>query len=151
MQTIRLATLDDLEPLYRLCASFYHSSEYSLPLDQAYGSNYIRNHIPQKDNLSLVLEDQGQLVGCLLAISGPHPFFPVRVSTELVWWVEPEFRGKSSLDLLKAFEYWSVELQKCNLICITSHTDDPRLAVYYKRMKYIPKELSWYKTIRKEL
>lgn len=144
-KVIRLATIDDRDDILILCEEFHKESEYDLPFDLDYARRYIESHLQYDNTLSLVLLEQGLIVGCLLAFCVPHLFLPVITATELVWWVDPAFRGRESLELLKAFEQWAIEEKKADLLCVTSHMEDPRLEVYYKRRKYTPKEVGWYK------
>lgn len=141
---MRLATLSDVSRIYELCESFYRASSYTFELDQQYGENYIKGHLTHPTCLSLLHEsDQGTIEGCLLAVVSPHPFLPLKVANELVWWIEPQYRSRHSTKLLEAYEYWAIEVQKADLVCVTS-TDDPRLEKYYKRKGYTVKEHTWY-------
>jgi GNAT superfamily N-acetyltransferase len=53
-------------------------------------------------------------VGLLAAqIITPH-FSNDRVAMEWLWYVEPEYRGKDSIQLLKAYLYWAFDVMKCD-------------------------------------
>lgn len=72
----------------------------------------------------------------------------MQIANELVWWMEPGHRGRGALELFRAFEYWAIEIKKCDIICVTSMPDeDPRLEDYYKRKGYTMKERTWSKEI----
>ena len=139
---IRLATLDDKEEIFRMAVAFYQQASYNFPVDQEYGYEYILRHLANSECLSLILEVDNQPSGVLLGFATNHPFSPVRVANEIVWWVDPPARGKASLDLLDAFEYWALHKQNCKYICLTS-SGDIRLDRLYRRSGYEPKEHSW--------
>lgn len=129
-----------------MCQEFYLHSDLGFELDKDYGLNFLRSHIPNPDHLSLIWEQDLRPVGCLLAFAPPHPFFPLRVANELVWWMEPDYRGKGSLKLFEAFEYWAKEIKKCQAICMTSTSStDPTLEKFYQRKGYAPREKTWTK------
>lgn len=143
--SIELATLKDIDVVYDLCLAFYQASAYTFPIDMTYGKAFLATHLSNPNHLGLLYyQDQDHPVGCLLAISGAHPFFPVKIANELVWWVQPEHRSLKSFELLEAYEYWARIIQKCDLVCLTA-SDDPRVDKLYKRKGYILKERSYYK------
>lgn len=144
-KVIRLATIADLDDILILCEEFHKASKYDLPFDPHYAMRYIKHHLQDEKTLTLVLLEEGLAVGCFLGLCTPHLFLPLITAVELVWWVDPAFRGRESLELLKAFEQWAIEEKKADLLCVTSHMEDPRLEVYYKRRKYTHKEVGWYK------
>lgn len=134
-----------------MCQEFYRQTELDFELDKDYGVNFLRSHISNPDCLSLIWEIETQPRGCLLAFAPPHPFFPIRVANELVWWMEPNSRSLGSLKLFQAFEYWAKEIKKSDAISVTSTSStDPVLEKYYQRKGYSKRETTWSKSLPKE-
>lgn len=145
---LKLATLEDIDSLYAMCQEFYRQTDLNFELNKDYGISFLQSHIPNPDHLSLIWEQDSQQCGCLLAFALPHPFLPIRVANELVWWMHPSTRGKGSLKLFQAFEYWAKEIKHCETICVTSTSStDPSLEKYYQRKGYSRKETTWSKNI----
>lgn len=134
---IRLASIADLDLVYNMAVAFYRETDYDFPVDEAYGKNFLQQHLGLTDRLTLVLQDEeSNDIGLLLAVASVHPFSPCRVANELVWWVDPIARGPhSSFALLDFYEYWAVNKMNCRYVALVS-SGDPRLDKLYTRRGY---------------
>lgn len=56
-----------------------------------------------------VAERDGKLVGMIALAIGPHLLTGKTFAEELVWWVDPNSRGRVGLELLNAAEAWAQE------------------------------------------
>lgn len=114
MATIRTATLDDIPQIVEMAKRFYPLSPYpaiygDMPEEQAAGLVIVTLQgfaeagiVP---GVMLVAEHDGKLIGMLCAHIDPATFTPAVIAAELVWWMEPEFRGgMSAVRLVRAAE-----------------------------------------------
>lgn len=114
MATIRVATLDDLPAIARMAERFYPESPYpaiygDMPEHQAAGLAIVAlrgwTEMGIEPGVMLVAEHDGRLIGMLCAHIDPATFTPAVIAAELVWWIEPEFRGgMSAVRLVRAAE-----------------------------------------------
>lgn len=139
---LRLATKVDIDDLFLLCKSFNEDAHYGFEIDEAYAKAFLFNHIINPERLSLLLEKDGKVEGALLAICSWHPFLRIRMANELMWWINPSARGKESIRMLDAYEYWAHFEQKADAIYLASTTDE-RVAKLYARRGYTKKEQAW--------
>lgn len=145
---LRLGTSADVDIVYTMCRNFYHQADLTFELDEQHGKQFLHTHITGPESLTLIWEKASQPAGCLIAIAPLHPFFPVRIANELVWWMEPNSRGSGSLKMFQAFEYWAKEIKKCQAISVTSTSStDPTLEKYYQRKGYSLRESTWTKEL----
>src|SRR4030095_2568562 len=110
---IRLATIEDKARVItlldhsRIAAGFAGAdgiSGFSFAFDPAYAERLFLTPLLRPNMLCLLLEQDGLAQGVLMAVASEHPFGPVRLARETLWWIEPEYRGLSALKMLDAFE-----------------------------------------------
>src|SRR4030095_4475300 len=109
---IRLATIEDkawvitLLDHSRIAAGFAGAdgiSGFSFAFDPAYAERLFLTHLLRPDMLCLLLEQDGLAQGVLMAVASEHPFGPVRLARETLWWIEPEYRGLSAGQMAGCF------------------------------------------------
>lgn len=145
---IRLANYSDIDITFDFGKKFYDTLTYNIVIDETKGKDFIRFVIDSNDGLALIIEANDNLpVGCLLAFCQEHPFASCKIASELIWWVEPDYRGrKDSLKLFEAYEYWAARRMGAEIISAVATPGDEKLARYYERKKYIPKEITHMRT-----
>lgn len=80
-----------------------------------------------------VFEEGGKLHGLFAFMVYPHPFSLEPTAQELMWYVEPEYRGKGSLELLWIAEHAAREMGALRMI-LTAPTG--QIAKIYKHLGY---------------
>ena len=65
---------------------------FAFPFDPAYAERLFLVHLMPR-HLCLVHDVEGTAQGVLMAVAAEHPFGPVRVARETVWFIEPDYRG----------------------------------------------------------
>ena len=113
---VDVAHYTDTEALFDLAYKFHKESGTNIKLDSQKVVDVLDKAIAKKNEfLVLVLRDSVEYpVGILAAqIITPH-FSTDRVAMEWLWYVEPEYRGKDSIQLLKAYLYWAFDVMKCD-------------------------------------
>lgn len=99
------------------------------------------------DALALVLDIDGMAQGVLLAVAYEHPFGPVRMAKDTIWWIDPEHRSlKSAIQMLDAYEAWAAGLG-VKYPGIAGMGDDPRVGKLLERRGYRVADTIWTKRL----
>lgn len=136
-KTLRHASLDDVPKLMEMGRTLYTDSSYSLfGLDPARAQQMLEKFIieGQEQFLVLISHDEGRSVGALAAYAFSPLFSSDKVATEVLLWLDPEYRtGHRGNELLDAYEYWA-KLVGCRAAQYgLLSSADPRLARLYER------------------
>lgn len=108
---------------------------FVFPFEPAYADRLFRAHVESEDGLCLVSEADGLAQGILMAWAAEHPFGPVRLARETVWWIDPGHRGSAAPRMLDAYEAWARE-QGCAYAGMAGMGEDPDVAKLYLRRGY---------------
>jgi len=127
-------------------AGFDGEDGFNFPFDPAYAERLFLEHL-LPGALCLVLKpDGGPARGVLMAAAAEHPFGPVRIARETVWFIEPGWRGVSAIKMLDAYEAWARELG-CQFAGMAGMGDDPEVAKLYWRRGYHVAERHFLKAV----
>lgn len=149
---LRLATLEDEDQILTLLKNFFNSTIYSSGfMDEDKVRVLIKACTDPliKENVVLVWEDKGKVVGLIAGQWTELIFNEDKVATELVWWVEPEYRKtEAAHQLLGAFEYWA-DWCGCKSIQMYSLSNEYSnvLERFYKKQGYKLAETSYVKDL----
>jgi hypothetical protein len=119
---------------------------FQFEFDPAYAERLFATHLLLPNMLCLVLDQDDAAQGVLMAVASEHPFGPVRMASETVWWIEPEYRGVSAIKMLVAFEDWARE-QDCIYSGMAGMGASPQVASLYTRRGYRAAELHFLKAL----
>ena len=102
---IRLGTVDDIGRCIELSHNFYRHTEYikHIPLCEDSCRTYLETSVEQ--GLLIVCEFDGVIQGFAMALS--YPFImnaDYKACAEIAWWVEPDYRGRCGVKLLRKLE-----------------------------------------------
>lgn len=142
---IRRAVATDKAAVLRMARDFHSASETSLPFSAAMASMLFDASLTDADRLCLVLDANG-VRGTLVAQAGPHHFSPVKVATEIIWWVDPDARGIEALRMLRAYEDWARE-RGCAFAAMVGLGADPVVGRTYEIRGYAPAERHFLKAL----
>lgn len=143
--TLRIANVNDLDTVAQLCFRFQQESPYSnLPYNYTKVKEVCLKMITGNKNEYLVLLSENGILAALATT--PFLFSDVKVASELVWYVDPEYRGTEGKELQQAFEYWARRVG-CTLINMVLLEDEnsERMLKIYKRKGYKAVERSYIK------
>jgi GNAT superfamily N-acetyltransferase len=152
---IRPATIDDRLAVVALLkdsragAGFDRAdgpTGFVFPFVAAYAERLVLAHLGDPACCCLLLEAEGAPRGVLMARAAEHPFGPVRVATETLWWIDPAFRGRSALAMLAAYEDWA-RAQGCAFAGMAGMGPDPQVGALYRRRGYRPAETHFLKPL----
>jgi hypothetical protein len=146
---LKIAEHKDEPFVTQMALKFYAESPYrGIPIDNKKVTNVIE-HLMGSD-LCLVLllvSDRDEPVGMIAGHVNEMIFSTDRMASEVVWWVDPEYRGtKHSLSLLDGFEYWAFK-SGCKYVQMSS-LGGPKSGVLdrlYSKRKYINTEQAYVK------
>jgi GNAT superfamily N-acetyltransferase len=141
---IRVATLDDLELLIKMGKKFIATTFQSKYADddyiRSYAIDFLSNPDPMK-RIALMYDDVGVLGGTVT----PFPWGPMFMAHDVLWWVEPDERGKKAgIELFNGFEYWAKSVG-CNQIVMVGIED--RTCKFYEKNGYTLQERGYVKDI----
>lgn len=137
MSKLSVATFDDVDRIERMCYEFFMESPYnSLYYSSDKTKDTINNLISENKKEAIILLSEH---GCLGAKVATLPFSDVRIATELMWWMHPDYRGKrEALELLDAYEYWADNVAVTDgvqMVCLSTLNPD-KLDRLYRRKGY---------------
>ena len=119
-------------------------SGFTFPFDPAYAARLFLAHVDRSDRYCAVLDLGGRAEGLLLASAFEHPFGPVRVAKETVWWIDAEHRGRSAIAMLNEYEAWAAR-NGCQFVGMAGMGDDPEVGSLYRRRGYAVAETCFLK------
>ncbi len=108
---------------------------FQFPFDPAYAERLFLAHLVAPRALCLVHDVAGAVQGVLLAVASEHPFGPVWLARETVWWIDPCHRGTAAVRMLDAYEAWAGS-QRCRFVGMAGMGADPAVGALYRRRGY---------------
>lgn len=151
--TVRLATPADKMRVIELLrdsrtgAGFDRAdgiSGFTFPFDPAYAERLLLQHMQSPRALALVYAPNDRAEGVLLAIAHEHPFGPVWIARETLWWIDPAYRGSAAQRMLAAYEKWAAG-QGCQFVGMAGMGEAPAVGKLYARRGYKPAETYFLK------
>lgn len=150
---IRPATLSDKERVIvllrdsRAGAGFDRpdgATGFVFPFDPAFAERLFLAHLSGPHACCLIHDVDGRAQGILMAFAYQHPFGPVWVARETVWWIDPAHRGRAALQMLEAYDTWWAS-EGCQFGGMAGMGEDPDVRILYERRGYRPAELHFLK------
>lgn len=142
---IRFAERHDLEDCLRMARNFHEKSPYShLDFDESKCRELFQKYLEgDRTEILILLAESSKVFGMIIGLRGELPFSSVPVSTELAWWVDPEYRkSRDSLMLFKAYEEWSRRVgAKITQVAMLDDVTD--LSGFYTKQGYTAAEKSY--------
>lgn len=121
-------------------------SGFVFPFDPAYAARLFAHHISAPHAICLVHDVDGLAQGVLMAVAFEHPFGPVWLAKETVWFIDPTHRGSAAVRMLDAYEAWAKE-QRCVFVGMAGMGGDPVVAKLYQRRGYGVAETHFLKAL----
>jgi len=141
LSDVRPASFIDRVAVIRLLRDSHAAAGFAFPFSAPHADALFRHHVAH----GLVLVCGRPAQGVLMAATFEHPFGAGRWAKETVWYVAPEARGRSAIQMLDAYEAWARE-QGCTTVGMASlaSNDVSRL---YERRGYTPAETHFVKPL----
>lgn len=143
---IRLAQKDDRLAILAMCRRFHAESGVGLSFNPASAITTIDHVLSSNDTLALVLDLDDAVHGIFAAAIVPQMFSTDRCAQELIWWVEPAYRGRGAVRMLAEYEAWA-RRKGCQAINMVGLGGDPVTARLYERHGYTAQERHFLKRL----
>jgi GNAT superfamily N-acetyltransferase len=122
-------------------------SGFVFPYDPAYAARLFDYHTTARHTCCFVHEVAGVAQGALMGIAIEHPYGPVWLSKDTMWWIDPAHRGGSTAPrMLDAYETWS-RGEGCKYAGVAGMGEDPNIDRLMRRRGYKPAELHYLKVL----
>lgn len=148
MSNLKLATIEDFADIKRMAIAFAEASPYKdFPKEMEKIDELILSLLRDRNKTIIILYlHDGKPVGMIAGMSSEMIFSRDLVTSEVIWWVDQEFRGsRKSLALKEAYEYWAKRIGAKYIGM--SNLDDEKISRYYERSGYKPYERAFMKVI----
>lgn len=119
---------------------------FTFPFSPNHAERLFLAHTISKRSLCVVNEESNAVQGILMALAYEHPFGPVWIAKETVWWIDPAHRGRSAVHMLGAYESWAKK-QGCKFVGMAGMGTDPEVAKLYLRRGYRAAETHFLKAV----
>ena len=143
---IRRAVASDKLRVLSMAKAFHAASGLPFQFSAAHADALFCASLVDDDRLCLVFAPEETTHGVLVAHAGMHPFAPIKVASELMWWVDPDHRGVSATKMLNAYETWARE-RGCKFAGMVGLGAAPSTARLYDRRGYAPVERHFMKSL----
>jgi GNAT superfamily N-acetyltransferase len=122
-------------------------SGFVFPYDPAYAERLFIHHISSETAVCLIHDVGGVAQGALMAVAFEHPYGPVWLSKDTMWWIDPAHRGGSTAPrMLDAYEQWAAG-KGCKYAGVAGMGEDPNIDRLMRRRGYKPAELHYLKAL----
>ncbi|WP_426229286.1 GNAT family N-acetyltransferase [Pararhizobium sp. DWP3-4] len=143
---IRPAVYADRMRVLAMAKAFHAASglpfAFSAPMADALFSVTLND----PEMLCLVFEADGQARGILAAQAQAHLFAPAKMAVELIFWIDPNYRGNNARPMLDAYEGWARE-RGCVYVNLVGLGGDPLTTRLYERRGYQAVERHFMKSL----
>lgn len=146
---LKVATKEDLTTVVDFAKKFHSNNIYKdIEFNRDKVTLFINHLIDDPKSLVLLLEENNTTVGALLATTEEIVFSIDTMALEVMLWVEEDYRGKNSWELVEAYQYWANRLG-CT-ICFLSTLEGPLVDILdskYKKLGFLPAERTYMKVL----
>lgn len=143
---IRRAVTADRLAILSMVKRFHAESGAGLAFSAALASQTIDRVLADEHSLALVLEMDGGPRGIFAATIQPHFFSLELCAQELVWWVDPSYRGRGAVKMLADYEAWA-RSKGCHAINMVGLGGDPVTTRLYERHGFTAQERHFLKRL----
>jgi GNAT superfamily N-acetyltransferase len=144
---IRSALSGDRDRVLLMARAFHAAADLPFAFSAPMASLLFDAALADDDRLCLIYEQDGAAVGVLAAHAAPHMLAPVKAAHEIMWWIDPEYRGQAASRMLAAYEEWA-KSRGCVLIHMVGLGSDPITSRLYERHGYRAAERHFMKPLR---
>lgn len=132
---IRPAISTDKARVLVMAKAFHAVSGAPFAFSPAAASVLFDAALSDSNRLCLIYECEGIARGVLAAVAAPHHLAPVKVASEIIWWIDLDWRGRAATKMLVAYEQWAAECG-CQYVSMVGLGADPAISKLYERRGY---------------
>lgn len=150
---LKLGEPKDKTRLVELLYNFHQNTLYkemSFSVEKV--NSLIETSLKEDKNKTIVicLMDSSDIIqGVVIGTVSESIFNTDKCAMEMVWWVEPEFRGhRESIQLIKAYKNWGLRVG-CSVIQMCSLSNSPKnVDAVYKHLGLQPVETTYVMEVK---
>lgn len=143
---LRLATQNDLFDIVGMYHEFHKESGYKVATNLYKIPQFVELAITSDDFMVAVWTDDDLPVGFIIGQVASHPLCDDVMAIEHAWFMRDKYRkGRGSIQLLAAYEYWAKEVKGAHHITMVCIEGLGNLDSFYKRMGFTPTEHTYTK------
>jgi len=143
---IRHALSSDRNRVLAMAQAFHAAADLPFAFSAPMASLLFDAALADDDRLCLVYELEGVAVGVLAAHAAPPMLAPVKAAHEIMWWIDPDYRGQAASRMLHAYETWA-RSRGCVFIHMVGLGCDPVTSRLYERHGYRAAERHFMKPL----
>lgn len=143
---IRRACFADRMRVLLMARAFHAAADLPFPFSAPHADAIFRASIAQDDRFCIVLDIGGAAHGVLAAQAGDHPFGAFRFASELIWWIEPDHRGRAAPRMIAEYEAWA-KARGCLFAELVGLGAEPATGPLYRRCGYGAAERHYLKLL----
>lgn len=143
---IRRAVVSDRLSILSMVKRFHAESGVGLAFNPALAMQTVDRVLADENSLALVLELDGGPRGIFAATIHQHFFSLELCAQELVWWVDPAYRGRGAVKMLSDYEAWA-RSKGCQAINMVGLGGDPVTTRLYERHGFTAQERHFLKRL----
>lgn len=148
--TLRLATKEDYGDILRMAKNFHRESPYSsLEFSEDASKELFEQYLAgDKTRLIIIVSEMDSKPrGMVIGLSSSPLFSRDKMSTEIAWWMDHEYRKtRDSLLLISAYEDWSKRVgSKITQVAMLDDVTD--LSSFYRKHGFKQAERSFIKEV----
>lgn len=143
---IRRAIVSDRLSILSMVKRFHAESGVGLAFSPALAMQTIDRVLADENSLALVLEMDSGLRGIFAATIQQHFFSLELCAQELVWWVDPAYRGRGAVKMLAEYGTWA-RSKGCHAINMVGLGGDPVTTRLYERHGFTAQERHFLKRL----
>lgn len=134
MPKFEIADTKYIPEIVDMLSKFFATTAFKdLPFDIDKVTKLAKHFIDDPYSLVLIDVQNKKVQGLLVATSSEYLMNNCRYATELVWWVEEDYRGKGDAKLwLETYEYWANEMG-CKQVCLQNLNNEGLDKLYIKQ------------------
>lgn len=146
---LRLADETDIETVEQFAWASFLSSGYNAT---DYDPGRVREIVAglvasKKEDAIIILAEDPLPVGVIAGLCSPALFSRAKSAAELIFWVNPEARGRTGLILHKTFEKWARQVGCTRTQVVAFEHNNDRVGKFYQRLGYSPVEHTYMKEL----
>jgi len=129
-----------------MCTKFHAESGVELSFNPTTAIMTIDQVLAMKDAFVSVFDVDGSLKGIFAAAILPQLFSTDKTAQELIWWVDPAYRGRGAVKMLADYEAWA-RSKGCQAVNMVGLGGDPVTTRLYERHGYKAQERHFLKRL----
>lgn len=140
---LRIATDKDFELIKSMVLQFAYETEYKDYVDPVKLGAVIEDMLEGDPSKKIIILHGD--VGIIAGVINPIMLGTALMSTEVIWWVEPEHRNNAvGVELLEAYENWA---KSCGCKLTTMVCLDDSVGKLYEKLGYTLRERTYLKEV----